>query len=93
MDKESFKSCGCEMESSKELISKLGRDIYELVYEYDKQMSLMAIAECFIMAARDLVCSKKLSYTVTIGLLTEMMTQDLKEQLVSYHFEEEKEEE
>lgn len=84
MDKESCESCGCEMESSRELISKLVSDIYELVYEYDTQMPLMVIAHCFIMAARDLVCSKKLSYTVTIGLLTEMMTEGLRELLESH---------
>jgi hypothetical protein len=79
-------SCGCEIsiDERKELISKIGRDLYELVYEYDTRMPVGAIADCLINVAKDLICSKKLNYTSTLGILTEMMTEGLKELLESH---------
>lgn len=87
-------SCGCEIpiEERKELISKIGRDLYELVYEYDTQMPVSIIADCLITVAKDLICSKKLGYTATLGILTEMLTEGLKECLDS-HLEGKEEEE
>ncbi len=88
-------SCGCEIsiEERKELISKIGKDLYELVYEYDTQMPIGAIADCLITVAKDLICSKKFSYPATLGILTEMVTEGLRECLESHLKEDEKEEE
>lgn len=81
--------CGCEIsiEERRELISKLERELYEIVYAYDTQMPILAIAECFMQVSKDLICSKKLDYVLTLGLLVDMVTDGLSGLLQS-HLEE-----
>lgn len=79
-------SCGCEisMEKTEELISKLGKELYSCINKYHEELSIIVISACLIEVAKDLICSKKLTYTNTLGILTDLLNDGLKEQLESH---------
>lgn len=91
------KCCSCGIEISdkekEKVIKDFSNEIFDLIKKYG-QMPDTAMAAMFISIAKDLICSKRFSsYTFTVGLLQEMLSENLKEQWENYHLEEEGEEE
>lgn len=89
------KCCNCGVEISDEEKEKVIKDfsdeVFGLIEKYG-QMPDTAMAAMFISIARDMICNKRFSsYTFTIGMLQEMLTDGLKDQWESYHLEEEEE--
>lgn len=87
-------NCGCEIsDEEKELILKgFSQKIFDTVLEFQEKMPETAMAAYLISLARDLVCSIRIPYHTTNGLLNDMLSDGLKETWQRYKDDEEEEE-
>ncbi len=89
------KCCGCGVEISdkekEKIIEDFCSEITETLNKFN-QIPDAVIVAYLICVAKDIMCSKRLSYTLTIGMLQEFLTDGLRE-LWESRFNEEDEEE
>ena len=87
------KYCEIPMEDREKTICELHEAILPIINEFIKKMPPAAISAILMHHAKELVCTYKLEYLETIGMLQEMLNSRMQEIYQSHHEEEEEEEE